>query len=339
MFRGPRDAAHGGRLAVPEGANVSDAAHPTVPRPDCFLCETEGHWLYRGVPDLLFASPGRWDHRRCPNCGMAWIDPAPAPEDLGRYYRNYYTHEAASGESPAAADTCKARARRAALAVSGIERGRRNRDLMYLYDLRPGRLLDVGCGRGTQLASFRVRGWQVQGQELDPRAADQARRVHGIPVHVGPLRTAPFADGSFDAIVMNHVVEHLVEPVADLGACRRFLKPGGRIVVVTPNIESLGHRRFGVRWWGLDPPRHLHVFSARALAAAARRAGFVRLGVRTTAVMAEWVARMSLDLAARGTPQAGRPPTALQALRFQLRASLWHAVRPTSGEEIILTAT
>jgi SAM-dependent methyltransferase len=73
---------------------------------------------------------------------------------------------------------------------------------------------------------------------------------------------------------MNHVIEHVHDPVSMLKECHRILKEGGRLVAITPNIRSWGHRIYQRAWRGLEPPRHLQIFSRPSLTASAVQAGF-----------------------------------------------------------------
>jgi 2-polyprenyl-3-methyl-5-hydroxy-6-metoxy-1,4-benzoquinol methylase len=138
---------------------------------------------------------------------------------------------------------------------------------------RPGgNLLDVGCGRGDWLAFMSERGWWCEGVEPDPAAAEAASR-QGVRVHTGTLDEQQFQDNSFDAVSLCHVLEHVPNPVDLLRECKRILRPGGRLVMVTPNSEGLGIRVFGADWRGLEPPRHLHLFNIPTLRRAIGDAG------------------------------------------------------------------
>jgi len=101
-------------------------------------------------------------------------------------------------------------------------------------------------------------------------------------VSVGTLQSKSYADNTFDAIVMSHFIEHVHEPVQLLGECHRVLKSGGRLLILTPNTGSWGHRKFGRYWRGLEPPRHLHLFSPQSLRRLLDTAGFTKMTVITT---------------------------------------------------------
>lgn len=136
-----------------------------------------------------------------------------------------------------------------------------------------GRLLDVGCGDGSFLALARTCGWDVVGLDPDPDALSNAAQ-QGLTVHEGGIEY--FADQAnlFDVITLNHVIEHVYEPVKVLAACHALLKPGGQLWLETPNIDSLGHARFQQNWRGLETPRHLVIFNRESLGQAFFSAGF-----------------------------------------------------------------
>jgi SAM-dependent methyltransferase len=225
-----------------------------------------------------------------------WLDPMPLAEDLGLAYASYYTHQAPLRHGEGSALALYRAARRGYLATrygysetppdwkhylaAGLLylvptlRVLVDFSVMWLSRCSGGRLLDVGCGSGVFLKRMQELGWRVEGVESDPQAA---RRVacEGIPVHVGDLAALKLKSDGFDAVTMSHLIEHVADPLALLRECHRILKPGGRMVVVTPNSASLAHRLYRSAWMHLDPPRHLHLFNSQTLARLAELAGFV----------------------------------------------------------------
>jgi SAM-dependent methyltransferase len=138
-----------------------------------------------------------------------------------------------------------------------------------------GTLLDVGCGSGNFLVLAKESGWEALGVEPDSAAVAEARRK-GVSVQLGGLESYAGQEGRFDVITMHHVIEHFHDPLGALRDCHRLLKPGGILWLVTPNIDSFGHARFGRLWRGLEVPRHLVLFNERSLFQALECAGFKR---------------------------------------------------------------
>ncbi len=292
--------------------------------------------LHDGVVDRLFGAPGTWHLRICTKaeCLTVWPDPAPSESGLVTAYARYYTHDEQSPERGGSA----ALALRLLWQVTGLAGERLALRRMLLDGVTPGRLLDVGSGDGRRFPALEELGWRVEGQEVDGEAAAAAQRA-GRTVHLGDVSSLPLEAGAFDAVTMNHVIEHVRDPLAMLSDCRRLLRSGGRLVAVTPNAASVGHWTFAAHWRGLEPPRHLQVFTPQSLAAIANQAGFAHVDVRTSAANAYTFALASLSTAARSAGEplgfvAGR----VAALRFQWHASRAHRADPRSGEECLLTA-
>jgi len=327
---------------------TSNRAIRVIQRPACYLCGSSGKRIYEQLHDRLYGTPGTWSLLRCVNqaCGLVWLDPSPADEDLGTIYENYFTHES---QEPA----WRSRNRlyrmwvhagavyRAAIDNTAIGKARRKADAIYLDGVKPGRLLDVGCGDGSLLVRMRDMGWQVKGQEMDVNAAEMARRYAGLEVLVGPLDSLRLPADSFDAVTLSHVVEHVYAPDALLAECRRLLKPKGKLIALTPNVDSFGHHQFGIDWVALDPPRHLFLFSKNTLGQMSERAGFEQFGVSTNPVRAQYISIASEDIRAAGhhtLHKTYRLPQLAKAMLFEWRA--WRASfgDTDNGDELVLEA-
>jgi SAM-dependent methyltransferase len=115
----------------------------------------------------------------------------------------------------------------------------------------PGRMLDVGCGHGLLLDEARQRGWDVAGLEISDASRAHATETLGLEVRAATLdELDPATDGSYQAIVLSDVLEHLDDPVAALAQIALLLAPGGVACVVTPDPSSLTAKLAGSRWWG-----------------------------------------------------------------------------------------
>jgi 2-polyprenyl-3-methyl-5-hydroxy-6-metoxy-1,4-benzoquinol methylase len=143
------------------------------------------------------------------------------------------------------------------------------------------RVLDVGCSSGYLSAPVAANGNTVIGLELDPDAAREAERFCER-VLVGDVTTMelPFEPGSFDVVLLGDVIEHLREPVTALARLRPLLRPGGKLVLSTPNVANWAIRAslLAGRWdytdRGLLDRTHVHLFTRRSLVGTVEAAGY-----------------------------------------------------------------
>ena len=212
--------------------------------------------------------------------------------------------------------------------------------VIYLHQRTRGRLLDVGCGSGETLRTMRDLGWEVEGLDPDPLAVRSGQAL-GLTVQRGTLTECSYSPNRFDAITMVHVIEHLHDPLSHLQQAYRLLKKGGLLVVITPNVASLGHRLFQRNWIHLDPPRHLHIFACPPLAVLVERAGLRVEKLFTTVRWAAYAFAHSIVIRRLGTSDFALAPSPLiyafsRSVAFVEWAML--APWPSLGEEIALVA-
>jgi 2-polyprenyl-3-methyl-5-hydroxy-6-metoxy-1,4-benzoquinol methylase len=259
-----------------DNAGVTCAVHSS-----CSICGQPGVIVHSELRDLIFGVPGTWGLRRCSNerCALMWLDPMPLPDETKKFYANYYTHVAGEGGAAAVSPPrtgWKSLLKRALARILFWRKHSFLSGLSYLEGLTPGKMLEVGCGNGQLLRQATAAGWRAVGIDFDAVAIAAVRTIANAEAFVGDLVSMKFGDGEFDAIVMNNVIEHLPMPDGVLRECRRILRPGGRLVLVTPNLWSLGYKEYGQDWRGLEVPRHLYLYSPATLAALAKAAKFAR---------------------------------------------------------------
>jgi SAM-dependent methyltransferase len=148
------------------------------------------------------------------------------------------------------------------------------------------RVLDIGCGLGQTLAYHRNRGCKAFGMEADGNVQAIARR-YGLDIRQGVFDGTQFDSDSFDYVTLDQVAEHVMDPNALMRGVARVLKPGGKVVITTPNPTSLGARLYGRRWLNWHPPYHLQFYTRRSLAIVAQEAG-LRLVKARTLTASEW---------------------------------------------------
>jgi 2-polyprenyl-3-methyl-5-hydroxy-6-metoxy-1,4-benzoquinol methylase len=344
--------------AVPDPDFDHSRVIRTDAQPACPVCRQTGKSLYTDLVDWLYGVPGKWSTRFCFSCKLAWLDPQPAAEEVSVLYSNYCTHKA----NPAmpwvgrlqqqACDNVLARLGypvspgKALLPriLSHLPYAKRIAALSVL-DLPAsarGHLLDVGCGNGEFIARMRSLGWTVSGIDFDAAAVAYARS-QGLDVRVA--RIADLDDTSvYDVIVLTHVIEHVADPIRFLRDCGQRLRPGsGRLVISTPNINSLGHALFNKYWRGLEVPRHFVLFSTAALLACVQRAGLTVRSISTETRLAQMIYNHSACAKAGEFAIADRAQfntsTKIAARLFRMFEGLLLTIKKDLGEEIFCICT
>ena len=141
--------------------------------------------------------------------------------------------------------------------------------------LTGGDLLEIGCGYGYLLDEARSFFDRRVGTDFSPEAADIARTT-GADVFIGGIEQIP-PKRKFDCVVATQVIEHVYEPLSFVKGLAGHTKPGGYIVVATPDIGGVLRRVMGRRWPSFKVPEHVLYFDFRRLSALMQRAGLTNV--------------------------------------------------------------
>lgn len=237
-------------------ATATTSSDDTLGTRSCPACGEHPLAPWRSVPGSDPALPGDYALARCARCGSAVTLAAAPPE----------AHEegAYGGGTPRGSQL-------AAPLLRSFDR-RRLTFLARAGARPPGRLLDIGAGRGRFVAEARAAGWHADGIEPSLRGIAGARG-RGIELQRADIDDASVERGSLDAASLWHVLEHLDDPGAALERIAGWLAPGGLLVVGVPNLASVQARAGSGRWYHLDVPRHRTHFTVDGLHALLRRHG------------------------------------------------------------------
>lgn len=234
----------------------------------CPWCGNPSEKTYLRVKDH-FLSQETFDIIECEHCGLLFTAPRPTPDVIGKYYQseNYYSHqENKKGLIPRLYEFVKS---------FNIK----NKVHMAIDGLPQGRLLDIGCGVGDFLVHVKEKGWEVLG--LEP--SEDAKNIAEKRLSVRPLSpddSSTLTDASFDVITLWHVLEHVDDLKTQTSEIDRILKPGGRLVVALPNLQSFDCQYFKECWAAWDVPRHLNHFSSDTLQRMMVSLGFRPVGCK-----------------------------------------------------------
>ena len=207
-------------------------------------------------PDFEHRTTGEQEFRfaRCTSCGTLVLDPRPVDAAIASLYPADYVSYTFDRLNPVMR-----------MARDAVQRGKTS----VLARLVPdgGTIVDVGCGTGALLrqarrrygSRFRLIGWDYAGPHLESLAGS------GIEVVSAPIEPEHSPQG-VDLFVLNQVIEHVPHPDRLLSMLASALKPGGHILIETPDVDGLDARWFGGRYWGgYHFPRHMVLFTGKSL--------------------------------------------------------------------------
>jgi 2-polyprenyl-3-methyl-5-hydroxy-6-metoxy-1,4-benzoquinol methylase len=255
---------------------------------NCCCCGETGDIYYTNLKDKLFNAEGTWSYKKCKNrkCQTLWLESIPIQEDIGKIYQNYYTHK--SYKKNTKHKTIKKLYNDLKLAYWSTsyhyqiditlwkkilcllfhffpERKRYlESDIAYMPFKKDGIILDIGCGNGNRMKLLKSIGWNVEGIDFDENAVKVAKN-EGLNVKLGSLYEGAYPDNYFYAVSVIQVIEHITDIKDFLNECYRIMRPDSLITIITPNFLSLGRYLYKENWRGLEPPRHLQIFSIPAL--------------------------------------------------------------------------
>lgn len=246
------------------------------PHPCLYCGGTAFDVLHAGVEDRLRYAPGKRDWLRCRHCGSAILSPFPRVDEIPGFYPPVYTFGLKQDQGGGALQQLIARVEFQAFYRPQYE-SQAQRILRVTRVPRHGRMLDVGCGRGLRLLSFRRLGLDVHGMDLIPEPVEYVKTELGVPAVCTDMAGLPraFEPGSFDLLTAFQVIEHVPDVSEMIASCHALLKPGGWVVITTPMVNSLQSQLFGARWAAAtEAPRHLSLPTRTGVRIALEQHGF-----------------------------------------------------------------
>jgi 2-polyprenyl-3-methyl-5-hydroxy-6-metoxy-1,4-benzoquinol methylase len=324
--------------------------------PHCFICGKEGHIFYEGLTDRLYGVEGVFSFYFCPYCNVLWLNPRPSEESISACYRGYYT-KSSSAEYESSGYNKKIKNYLKKIAFCRAEHDSNWLKMLsiflskihtikysWIYRKRPlpkfkqgFKLLDIGCGNGHFIFFLQKLGWDCTGIELDKGAAELGRVNYHVNILTEKLPTASLSYDYFNVITMYHVIEHLHKPDVYVKECYKLLQSGGFLIITTPNINSLVHKQFKQNWFALDPPRHLTIWSAKALSDFIKSYGFEIVKCSTSFRCSAFNYQKSDEIALKSTTNFDHK-ISLGAYLFSLKNLVLSLIKNDYGEEIQIIA-
>ena len=262
---------------------------------DCIVCGAPTQVQWPDLYDDRYGSPGRIAVTACPACGHKRADTNMTAAEIADLYTSRYPR--------AAIDLTSFTPHHEVHGLGAWLDGAKASAFRWVP--KKVSILDIGCGAGETLAYHAARGCQAVGVEADANVQRVAERF-GLDIRPGLFDPSAFAPEAFDYVTMDQVIEHVAEPSAFLASVARALKPGGVVVLSTPNSESWTARLLGRRWMNWHVPYHLHHFTRRSMVLTAAQAGLQMVSIRTL-TNSDWLRLQVMHLLSR--PQPGEIST------------------------------
>lgn len=212
----------------------------------CIVCGTN---MYK-----MFVH-GSFRYLRCPECQHVATLPYPTRQEIEEHYHKGFQEEnygevmqhqqVYQSAMKALADKIEKKIKFQGKSIQGIS------------------VLDIGCFTGEFLVEMRNKGARVYGVELQESAAKIAGKKLGDNIVSADILYSNliFSEDQFDIVTLFGVIEHITDPRRLLERVNNFLKPGGLLMIQTPNSHSLLARIFGKLWPPYTSVEHIHLFS------------------------------------------------------------------------------
>jgi 2-polyprenyl-3-methyl-5-hydroxy-6-metoxy-1,4-benzoquinol methylase len=218
----------------------------------CNICDSRESVPYLNMENFAY--------RKCTRCGLVYQSPRPVFNSLrSRYRDNYFSYELNNQENFFH------------LMILGLQDVRFER---FYRDSGAGRnFLDIGCATGLLLSHMRKKGWNTKGVEICRESAEYGIKRFDLDISIGTIEEAHLPDSHFDVVHFSHLIEHVPDPKALLIEVKRILKPGGHMVLTTPNVDGFQARVSRDKWRSAIPD-HVYLFAKKTMRALLERVQF-----------------------------------------------------------------
>lgn len=230
----------------------------------CGICNGKLSIWFEKMFDDRHGYPGYFEIWRCKDCGGAETRPKIGKNKASNLYKKYYPRQ----------DLDLSKIRREDHKIGNRSKlWRKGLMSNCQYWVKPGsKVLDVGSGLGYGLLELEDAGCEAYGIDPDAHAKKVAKKFE-LRFHCGFIEDRPFGKEKFDYVIGSQVLEHTDKPVAFVRMCEKRLRPGGKLILSFPNINSWGRKLFGRNWLHWHAPYHLNHFSKKSIEEMAQRVG------------------------------------------------------------------
>lgn len=243
----------------------------------CIICQKNNTEKLFENSDRLHHIKGVFKLYRCKMCGLVFL--SPIPKNISKFYPEEYAPYNMAKSNLFEKLFCSV--------VSSARYYKKDKNVfdkfaskIYEKIYNPvlntytGRVLDIGCGDGETLNRLRKYGYYTYGIDFSKKAVDFAVKQYRLRnLKVGNFEKSNYPNNFFDVIILNHVIEHLSDPRKTIKKINMILKPGGLLLITTPNKTSFNAIVFRQYWFHLDSPRHLCLYDKNLISSLLKQSG------------------------------------------------------------------
>jgi 2-polyprenyl-3-methyl-5-hydroxy-6-metoxy-1,4-benzoquinol methylase len=223
---------------------------------ECLACNSTNFTAFEQTIAMMHEKvPATYNFDRCNNCGLVFLNPRVSEAELGQFYTASYLPyrvEEAWGKYASFVKQDQ----------QHIDKARVQRVLKHSKLSAQSRILDIGCGKPTFLASLRNR---TQANLIGLDFSDEGWKNNRDTYQDIDLRTGEIADlgteKPMDVITMWHYLEHDYQPQQHLKQLLNYSHTNTRLIIEVPNFDSYTRKKFGKHWSGYHTPRHTALYS------------------------------------------------------------------------------
>ena len=227
---------------------------------ECQVCKSKDF--------VFFTEKNGFKIVKCKECGLLFVQNVPL--DLSSYYSEGYYKGQANLDGYVDYESDKK--------VNEVNYKNHLKQIQRLLNKKNGVFLEIGCATGYFMELAREEGWSVEGVEISDYAAAVCRKK-GLRVIKGIIQDTDVEANlnKFDVVVLFDVIEHVKNPRTDLDHLWHMIRPGGLMVIATPDAGSFWARLWGKRWHAIVPPQHLYFFNENNLGQLLIQTGFKKI--------------------------------------------------------------
>jgi 2-polyprenyl-3-methyl-5-hydroxy-6-metoxy-1,4-benzoquinol methylase len=235
----------------------------------CNFCHSQLSNFKEGIYDTRFGVTGNFDIYRCNACNLVQLGLEAGHYNTKELYETYYNFSGCGKSSYTKYRKAffDSNFYRFWMLIDG--------DISFHSRRGKGKLLDIGCNEGRNLQIYAKNGFSVEGFEVNKRAATEAKKC-GHKIYNQSMDTF-LPNKTYDIVVLSNVLEHSTDPLKLLQNINKILKPGGRIWISVPNINSWQRLIFNRYWINWHVPFHVFFFSVSTISNLLTTSGFSKI--------------------------------------------------------------